>query len=169
MKWTVLVIAVTVLCCMQQDASAGVMKNHQKRHHAASAPLRSSDTHQRVKELAMHAQNLDDDTDIRLMPPTNHTDNQTNLYICCLHVNILDFYLRNILTTTETYPHLSSLRSDLHRVSRDLKQKGCSVNHVKDHEHSKRFKEEFFKLGKHGETKAFGEIDILFDYLSRYC
>ncbi|XP_035257453.1 interleukin-22-like [Anguilla rostrata] len=163
MKWTVLV-AVTVLCCLWRDAGAGVIKQHPK-----SAPLRNPHTHQRVRELAQHAQNLDNDTDTRLMPPANHSDSQTNLYICCLHANILDFYLLNILTTQEVYPHLASVRAELHRVSRDLERRGCSINHVKDHEHSKRFKEEFFKLGKKGETKAIGEIDILFDYLSRYC
>ncbi|KAJ8402432.1 hypothetical protein AAFF_G00369210 [Aldrovandia affinis] len=168
MKWTVLV-AVMVLCCLQQDASAGVIKQHPKIRYARSAPLRNIHTHKHVKVLAEHAQNLDNDTDTRLMPPANHSENQTNLYICCLHANILDFYLWNILTTTEIYPHLTSVRVNLHRVSRDLKGRGCPIKHVDDHGHSKRFKEVFLKMGKKGENKAIGEIDILFDYLSRYC
>ncbi|KAJ8402430.1 hypothetical protein AAFF_G00369190 [Aldrovandia affinis] len=121
MKWTVLV-AVMVLCCLQQDASAGVIKQHPKIRYARSAPLRNIHTHKHVKVLAEH-----------------------NLYICCLHANILDFYLWNILTTTEIYPHLTSVRVDLHRVSRDLKGRGCPIKHVDDHGHSKRFKEVFLK------------------------
>ncbi|KAJ8245277.1 hypothetical protein GJAV_G00269020 [Gymnothorax javanicus] len=168
MKWTFLV-AMVVLCSLLQDSSAGVIKRQAKSRHVRSAPLRNPHTHQRIRELAVHAQNRDNDTETRLMPPSNHSENQTNLYICCLHANILDFYQRNILTTKDAYPHLAAVRADLHRISTDLKKKGCAINHVKDHAHSKRFREEFFKLGKLGENKAIGEIDILFDYLSRFC
>lgn len=53
MKWTILV-AVTVLYCLPQDASAGVIKQHPKSHHGHSAPLRNPHTHQHVRELARH-------------------------------------------------------------------------------------------------------------------
>ncbi|KAJ8402431.1 hypothetical protein AAFF_G00369200 [Aldrovandia affinis] len=43
-----------VLCCLQQDASAGVIKQHPKIRYARSAPLTNIHTHKHVKVLAEH-------------------------------------------------------------------------------------------------------------------
>ncbi|XP_018611365.1 interleukin-22 [Scleropages formosus] len=164
--------AVTLLLALSvlpRESAAGVIERRVKAGQVRSAPLDNPGTSQRVRELAWAAQQLDDDHEIRLIPSERNIIDKTNLYICCLHANILDFYLGNILQTEEKFPHLSTVTIDLARISRDLSEKGCSIKHVNEHEHSRSFTEQFHKLGKKGQTKAIGEIDILFDYLSKFC
>lgn len=48
-----------------------------------------------------------------------------DLFVCCLHANILDFYLGNVLNTEEKFPDLATVKTDLDRISRDLTAKGC--------------------------------------------
>uniref|UniRef100_A0A8C9WKJ8 Uncharacterized protein n=1 Tax=Scleropages formosus TaxID=113540 RepID=A0A8C9WKJ8_SCLFO len=160
--------AVTLLLALSvlpRESAAGVIERRVKAGQVRSAPLDNPGTSQRVRELAW-AVSTDTDTG---------TDTgkaralRRNLYICCLHANILDFYLGNILQTEEKFPHLSTVTIDLARISRDLSEKGCVSTHVNEHEHSRSFTEQFHKLGKKGQTKAIGEIDILFDYLSKFC
>ncbi|XP_066579953.1 interleukin-22 [Amia ocellicauda] len=160
-----------LVCCLLGGISAHSigMKHKQKAGVVLSPPLGNALHRQRVNELARAAQQLDKDTETRLLNlPKNHTD-MTNLFVCCLHVNIIDFYLRNVLNTEEKYPHLTVVKQDLHRISTDLKEQGCAVTHVRNQQYVQKFKEEYIKLGTNGQRKAIGEVDILFEYLSRFC
>lgn len=138
-----------------------------------SEPLRNPQTHQAVQDISKHAQGLqtEDDSSSRLMPRVN-TD-QDHMKICCLHANILDFYLNNILNQHHghhVHPNMTRLRVDMNRVSEDLQNQGCNVTHYQDHHHAVQFRRKLAKLGpKRGLNKAVGEIDILFMYLQDFC
>ncbi|MGH0138587.1 UNVERIFIED_CONTAM: hypothetical protein FKN15_026492, partial [Acipenser sinensis] len=92
-------------------------------------------------------------------------------HVCCLHVNILNFYFTHVLRTSEEQdPHMRSVTQDLHRISEDLKS--CvntpTIKKMKFHIILHKFKEDFEKLGERGNNKAIRELDILFEYLTRF-
>uniref|UniRef100_A0A3P8YAV2 Uncharacterized protein n=1 Tax=Esox lucius TaxID=8010 RepID=A0A3P8YAV2_ESOLU len=109
---------VMVSMCLLRDACALSI------HIPLSAPLQNADTDALVQQVARHAQSSDTDTNVKLMPDVDTKKNHRD--ICCLHANILDFYLSNILISdNHKHPKLPELKEHLARVSKDLKDHGC--------------------------------------------
>lgn len=97
--------------------------------------------------LVVQAQRDQDDPSVRLLPhvqtsqvniSSNITERpqqssaltpdlfQDHLEICCIHANILDFYLNNVLPHhNSNNRHTHRLQTDLGRISRDLETHGC--------------------------------------------
>uniref|UniRef100_A0A3Q0S6J3 Interleukin 22 n=1 Tax=Amphilophus citrinellus TaxID=61819 RepID=A0A3Q0S6J3_AMPCI len=134
-----------------------------------SPVLRHPQTYQDVREVSEHANDGEDDTSMRAMPRVNTDDH--HLEICCLHANILDYYLTNILHhTNDDHTHMHRLKTSLHRISTDLQAQGCNVTQYHDHKNAVDFRTKLEKMEKKkGITKAIGELDILFSYLQDYC
>uniref|UniRef100_A0A3B3QK82 Interleukin-10 n=1 Tax=Paramormyrops kingsleyae TaxID=1676925 RepID=A0A3B3QK82_9TELE len=147
-----------MLLAGRSDSAPSHPRGKQKSEHR-SPPLDNHSTFQRISEIAKTVHFYSHITFMYLFQ---------DLFVCCLHANILDFYLGNVLNTEEKFPDLATVKTDLDRISRDLTVKGC-VSHVNDHGHSNKFKESFHKMGKRAQTKAMGEIDILFDFLAKFC
>ncbi|TNM91503.1 interleukin-22 [Takifugu flavidus] len=140
-------------------------------HRALSPPLVDEGTYVAVEEVAKQAQREQDDPSVRLLPNIKPNQETRDLEICCIHANILDFYLNNVLPHhSSNNAHAHRLQTDLSRISRDLETHGCSINRYRDHQHAEEFSRRFFALdGRHRLNKALGEIDILFSYLQDYC
>ncbi|KAL0967255.1 hypothetical protein UPYG_G00249920 [Umbra pygmaea] len=158
------VAVVGLMMCLQWETFAHSI------HRPLSAPLHNPDTDEMVQQVARHAQRSDTDTDIKLMPDIDIKKNHRD--ICCLHANILDFYLSNILVAENQHMHpkLPALKENLARVSRDLQGHGCAVKHYSNDHRSMAFRKKLAEMGGgKGIKKAIGEIDILFTYLKDFC
>ncbi|CAL8386615.1 unnamed protein product [Boreogadus saida] len=146
--------------------------------HSSARPmskvLHNPDTYQAAHDISRKAQEPEtlEETSFRLI--SRVSPNQTldqNAEICCLHANILDFYLLNVLQSSDSFhPAMPRLRTDLRRISQDLSHHGCNVTHYHDHQNAVEFREKLITMqGQRGITKAIGEIDILFTYLGDFC
>ncbi|XP_061663417.1 interleukin-22 [Syngnathoides biaculeatus] len=136
-----------------------------------SKVLRSPATYQAAEEVSLHAQHseTDEESNIRLNVPV-HSD-MDHMSVCCLHANILDFYVNTIFNhLSDQYPRLHQLHSDLSRASLDLKEHGCNLVRYRDHQHVVQFRNKLAKM-EHGRglIKAMSEMNILFAYLHDSC
>nr|XP_043872200.1 LOW QUALITY PROTEIN: interleukin-22 [Solea senegalensis] len=149
---------------LEQAASSGGLRK-------LSPPAMRDATRHAVHEVSKHAQSLetDDDSSVRLHARIGA--DQDHMKVCCLHANILNYYLTNILCHRhEQHPKMLRVKIDLSRVSDDLQAHGCNVTHYHDHHHAVEFRRKLASMeGERGINKAVGEIDILFTYLSDYC
>ncbi|CAL8236457.1 unnamed protein product [Arctogadus glacialis] len=146
--------------------------------HSSARPmskvLHNPDAYQAAHDISRKAQRLEAGEESNLRLISRVSPNQTlaqNAEICCLHANILDFYLLNVLQSSDSFhPAMPRLRTDLRRISQDLSHHGCNVTHYHDHQNAVEFREKLITMqGQRGITKAIGEIDILFTYLGDFC
>uniref|UniRef100_A0A674MFU6 Interleukin-24-like n=1 Tax=Takifugu rubripes TaxID=31033 RepID=A0A674MFU6_TAKRU len=95
-------------------------------HRVLSPPLVDEDTYVAVDEVAKQAQREQDDPSVRLLPNIKPNQETRDLEICCIHANILDFYLNNVLPHhSSNNAHAHRLQTDLSRISQDLETHGC--------------------------------------------
>uniref|UniRef100_A0A8C6U743 Interleukin-22 n=1 Tax=Neogobius melanostomus TaxID=47308 RepID=A0A8C6U743_9GOBI len=139
-------------------------------HRSLSRPLRNPETYNAVNKVSQHVSDhfLQGQFDFRhIYIDTLHD----HLKICCLHANILDFYLHNILPRHDNkHRTMNRVRNDLQRISEDLETHGCNVTHYQDHQHAVQFRKNLVGMGEEqGINKAVGEINILFSCLQDFC
>uniref|UniRef100_A0A673A130 Interleukin 22 n=1 Tax=Sphaeramia orbicularis TaxID=375764 RepID=A0A673A130_9TELE len=138
-------------------------------HRPLSPPLKTETPtllSKRCQDMYAQSSQTEEDSSSRLMPRVN--TNQDHMKICCLHANILDFYLNNILHHRDNeHPRMEQLKTDLTRVSQDLQNHGCVSVLVCSSHSTQRAAEKMG--GEQGIMKAMGEIDILFTYLQDFC
>ncbi|KAG7278576.1 hypothetical protein CRUP_013318 [Coryphaenoides rupestris] len=155
-----------------------LLSSQQSSARPLSAVLQNQATFDAVDKLSELAQDVEaannNNTSVRLITgkvrfsPDHHLDE--NRQICCLHANILDYYLVNVLHNQSFYSMMPHLKSNLARISQDLDQQGCNITHYHDHSNAVEFREKIIKMqGQRGIMKAIGEINILFSYLQNYC
>ncbi|XP_046870643.1 interleukin-22 [Hypomesus transpacificus] len=169
MKCTVvLAVMMLSLCAYREVTGKPAPKGAKAPPQPISPVLQSPDTYGAVREVSRHAQKEDTDTDtILIRKPNMKEDHQK---VCCLHANILGYYLNSILPLRHDMHHqMPQLREDLARVARDLSTHGCVIDEYEDHANSVAFKNELKRMGPEGINKAIGEIDILFTYLTDFC
>nr|ATW72332.1 interleukin 22 [Plecoglossus altivelis] len=164
----VLAVMMLSLCCYRDVIAKPLRKGSGAPPQPISPVLHSPDTYSAVREVSRHAQNEDMEVAVRLIPSPNiRGDHQK---VCCLHANILGYYLHSILPLRHNmHNQMPQLREDLARVARDLSTHGCVIDEYDDHESSVAFKNELKKMGDKGINKAIGEVDILFTYLTDFC
>ncbi|XP_077399388.1 interleukin-22 [Vanacampus margaritifer] len=157
------VLTLLLIGCVHQGEAGPV-------HPTRSSVLRNRDTFLAAKEVSLHAQRseTEDESNIRLNVEANARDHIT---ICCLHANILDFYLNNIFNHVDNqHPKMHQLHSDLSKASDDLQRRGCNVTHYQDHQHAVQFRNKLAMMDSgRALNKALSEVDILFTYLHETC
>ncbi|RXM98793.1 Nuclear protein MDM1 [Acipenser ruthenus] len=126
MKW--IALFALVVCCYLLPCEQARIPPHKSKEPSNSPGLDSPHPRQRINALARAAEQ-----------------------VCCLHVNILNFYLTRVLRTSEEqYPHKESVTQDLHRISED--HKSCAntpmIIKMKFHSILHKFKEDFEKQKK---------------------
>ncbi|XP_060745633.1 interleukin-22 [Tachysurus vachellii] len=171
MKCALLAVLLVWCCCCALSADARPAR-------LRSRPLDNSDTWNNIMVMAKHAQAQDRDHETRLIPVIS-SDKLKDGDVCCVTIQILDYYLKHILDGQSReggerqYPRLHLVKPDLHRVARDL-QPHCNSTQI-DLEHLNTFTQnlkragEMYKNKTKAQNKAIGETDILFHYLYESC
>ncbi|XP_060759642.1 interleukin-22 [Neoarius graeffei] len=170
MNRCVLAALLLLLCC--------ALSAHARPARVRSRPLDNSETWNNVMVLAKHAQAQDRDHETRLLPVIS-SDKLKDGDVCCVNVQILDYYLTHILVgqahegEEHHYPRLHLVKPDLKRVAKDL-EPHCNSKQI-DLEHLQAFTQnlqragEMYKNNSKAKNKAIGETDILFHYLYESC
>nr|XP_055046573.1 interleukin-22 [Misgurnus anguillicaudatus] len=139
------------------------------------SPLDSAASWNNLNVMTKKAQSSDRDHETRLIPVIT-TEMMKQEDTCCINAMILNYYLENILhehPTDKDYPSIGFVRSDLHRIAKDL-EPHCKKDYS-EHEHVKQFTDKYRKArALYGDVtkarnKAVGETDILFHYLYESC
>ncbi|KAI7791701.1 interleukin-22 [Triplophysa rosa] len=139
-------------------------------------PLDSAETWNNLNMMTKKAQSNDRDHETRLIPVIS-SERLKEEETCCVNAMILNYYLKNILhqhPSDESYPSINFVRSDLHRIARDL-EPHCKKTDFSEHAHVKKFTGNYKKASDlYGDetkarNKAVGETDILFHYLYESC
>ncbi|XP_063068003.1 interleukin-22 [Engraulis encrasicolus] len=159
--------ALVLMCSVAWGDAASIIP---PKHHRRPKPLDNSVTWNNLMVVAKHAQAKDKDHETRLIPVISEEklkDNDT----CCMNANILDYYLRNVLTTEgEHHKRLPAVKQDLHRVKRDLENHAsCDPQKYDENEYNQKFRKNYRAAGTDAPNKAIGEMDILFHYLFESC
>ncbi|XP_041936017.1 interleukin-22 [Alosa sapidissima] len=158
-----------VVCCAVWGDTASLLT----RHKHCSQPLDNSATWNNIIDVAQHAQGLDKNHMTRILPKMPEKEFKEN-DSCCVHANILDYYLKNVLTdalpTNDHHSRLPIVKEELHRVRRDLvTNANCDLNKYDVYKYNKTFRKNFLATGVDATIKAISEMDILFHYLYESC
>ncbi|XP_062384397.1 interleukin-22 [Sardina pilchardus] len=163
-----LILTFVVCCAIWGDAASLLPR---RRH--CSPPLDNSATWNNLMAVAKHAQGQDKSHMTRIIPKMSDNKFKEN-DTCCVHANILDYYLRNVLTdslpTEDHHSRMPIVKEELRKVRDDLKTNArCTVEKYDEYNYNRKFRENFLAAGVKATIKAIGEIDILFHYLYESC
>ncbi|XP_037098731.1 uncharacterized protein LOC119116965 isoform X3 [Syngnathus acus] len=158
------VLALLLIGCVRRGEAGPVFR-------PLSPVLRSPNTYRAAEEVSLHAQRseTEEESNVRLNVPV--ADEEEHVVVCCLHSNILDFYLKDVFDgLDDRHPRMHQLHSDLSRAGQDLKEHGCNAPHYQDHRHVVQFRDKLAQMdSSRGLKKALSEVNILFTYLHDNC
>ncbi|XP_042558843.1 interleukin-22 [Clupea harengus] len=157
-----------LMCCAVWGNAASVRKHH--RRPLQRGPLDNSETWNNLRAVAEHAQEMDRNHTTRLIPLMSQ-EKLKNKESCCMHANILNYYIRNVLTKQgDHHERLPIVKDDLERVEKDLKEHAkCDPRKYDENEYNQKFRANYEAAGIKASIKAISEIDILFHYLYESC
>ncbi|XP_037098730.1 uncharacterized protein LOC119116965 isoform X2 [Syngnathus acus] len=157
------VLALLLIGCVRRGEAGPVFR-------PLSPVLRSPNTYRAAEEVSLHAQRseTEEESNVRLNVPVA---DEEHVVVCCLHSNILDFYLKDVFDgLDDRHPRMHQLHSDLSRAGQDLKEHGCNAPHYQDHRHVVQFRDKLAQMdSSRGLKKALSEVNILFTYLHDNC
>ncbi|KAJ8261654.1 hypothetical protein GJAV_G00156780 [Gymnothorax javanicus] len=137
-----ILLSAIAFCCLWRGTTAGTIKH--------TSLLDNDDNAQKIFVLSDAGQSLDKDDSSKLLSFEKPIGYGMN--VCCFYGNILDFYVSDVLNTSENLPYLIT-----------------SALLGNDQELVRRFKEQFRKMGRPGVYKAVGELSSLVYDLHLYC
>ncbi|KAJ8402429.1 hypothetical protein AAFF_G00369180 [Aldrovandia affinis] len=157
-----------VLCCLQQDASAVVIKQHPKIRYAHSAPLTNIHTHKHVKVLAEHK----DEIKHRKLLPKFGKSMEKPWGISVLK-EILMFYSEDVFSKESLKAETANNDVQLLISTLEAHVDYCLVLHPgalnpKERSEIEDMKRTFTELKELGVYKAVGEFKTVLDWIETY-